>query len=385
VIAMSEPIRVVVVDHVARMSGAEIATLRLVEALGSRVAVHAVLGEDGPLVAALQDAGARVTVLPLPPKVRDLRRDDTVGAGRRSALGASSNYAWQLARLLRRERPDLVHTVSLKAALYGGLAGRLALRPVVWHVHDLVDETHLPGPTVRTVRRAARRLPRLVMANSAATLASLPGAREGRVVPNPVPEPRLSAAPAAGRVRTVGMVGRIAPWKGQDVFLRAFSEAFPVPSRTRAVLAGVPLFGEEAFAARLESLARALRIRDRVDFLGPVDDVDAVLADLDVLVHCSVLPEPFGQVIVEGMAAGVPVVAAAAGGPTEIVTDGLDGLLTSPGDVGDLAFALSRLDYDPALRRRLSQGGFRRAADFSPQRAADAVLGAYGVVLSRDR
>jgi hypothetical protein len=53
--------------------------------------------------------------------------------------------------------------------------------------------------------------------------------------------------------------------------------------------------------------------------------------------------------------------------------------------VGDLAFALSRLDYDPALRRRLSQGGFRRAADFSPQRAADAVLGAYGVVLSRDR
>jgi glycosyltransferase involved in cell wall biosynthesis len=380
---MSEPIRVVVVDHVARMSGAEIATLRLVQALGDRVETHAVLGENGSLVDALQQAGARVTVLPLPDEIRDLRRADTAGPGRRSALGATSNYAWHLARLLRRERPDLVHTVSLKAALYGGLAGRLALRPVVWHVHDLVDETHLPAPTVRTVRRAARRLPRLVMANSGATLAALPGAPRGRVVPNPVPEPRFYAAPAAGRMRTVGMVGRIAPWKGQDVFLRAFAEAFPAPSRTRAVLAGAALFGEEEFAARLDSLARALQIRDRVDFLGQVDDIEGLLADLDVLVHCSVLPEPFGQVIVEAMAAGVPVVAAAAGGPTEIVTDGVDGLLTAPGDAGDLAFALARLDLDPAARRRLAQGGFRRAADFAPELAARSVLQAYDEALGR--
>jgi glycosyltransferase involved in cell wall biosynthesis len=120
-----------------------------------------------------------------------------------------------------------------------------------------------------------------------------------------------------------------------------------------------------------------------VDFAGHVDDVTAVLADLDVLVHCSVQPEPFGQVIVEAMASGVPVVASAAGGPLEIVTDDVDGLLTSPGDVGELAFALSRLDHDPALRRRLTQGGFRRAAAFSPDHAADAVLDAYRAALRR--
>jgi glycosyltransferase involved in cell wall biosynthesis len=380
---MSEPIRVVVVDHVARMSGAEIATLRLVRALGDRVAVHAVLGEDGPLVEALRQADARVTVLPLPAQVRDLRRADTAGDDGRSAVAATGGYAWALARLLRADRPDLVHTVSLKAALYGGLAGRLALRPVVWHVHDMVGTAHLPEAMVRTVQRASRRLPRLVMANSAATLACLPHAPRGRVVPNPVPEPRLTAAPPVGRVRRVGMVGRVTPWKGQDVFLRAFAEAFPAPSRTRAVVVGSALFGEHEYAARLESLARALQIRDRVDFVGHVDDVDAVLFDLDLLVHASVLPEPFGQVVVEAMAAGVPVVAAAAGGPTEIVTDGLDGLLTPPGDVGELAFALARLDLDPRLRQRLSQGGFRRAADFTPQRAAVAVLDAYRDALRR--
>jgi glycosyltransferase involved in cell wall biosynthesis len=381
---MGEPVRVVVVDHVARMSGAEIAVHRLVEALGDRVAVHAVLGEHGPLEQALRDAGAEVTVLELPPQVRDLRRDETDAQQvRRGLLGPTGAYTRALARLLRRQRPDLVHTVSLKAALYGGAAGRLAQVPVVWHVHDLVDPAHLPERTVRLVRRAARHLPRLVMANSAATLASLPGAPLGRVVPNPVPEPRLFAAPAAGRIRRVGMVGRIAPWKGQDVFARAFAQAFPSPSRARAVVVGAPLFGEHEFDARLESLARALQVRDRIDFVGHRSDVEAVLADLDVLVHCSVQPEPFGQVVVEAMAAGVPVVAAAAGGPLEIVTEGVDGLLTAPGDVGDLAFALSRLDYDPALRRLLAQGGFRRAAAFTPDRAAEAVLDAYRAALRR--
>jgi glycosyltransferase involved in cell wall biosynthesis len=317
-------------------------------------------------------------------EVRDLRRDATAGTGaRRSLLGPTSASTAALARLLREQRPDLVHTVSLKAALYGGAAGRLARVPVVWHVHDLVEPTHLPEPTVRLVRRAARHLPRLVMANSEVTLASLPRAPRGRVVPNPVPEPRLVAAPAAGRLRRVGIVGRVAPWKGQDVFLQAFAAAFPPPSHTRAVVVGAPLFGEHEYDERLESLARALQIRDRVDFVGHLDDVTPVLADLDALVHCSVQPEPFGQVIVEAMAAGVPVIAAAAGGPLEIATDGADALLTPPGDVGELAFALSRLDLDPGLRRRLSQGGFRRAAAFSPQRAADAVLAAYREVRGR--
>ena len=96
----------------------------------------------------------------------------------------------------------------------------------------------------------------------------------------------------------------------------------------------------------------------------------AELAEVDALVHASVIPEPFGRVIVEGMAAGLPVVAAGAGGPDEIVTDGVDGLLYPPGDVGELAVTLQRVATDRGPRRRLGTAAVERARAFSPELAA---------------
>ena len=375
---MPRPPRVVFVDHVARLSGAEIALARLVEALGDRVDAHVVLGEDGPLIVPLRGAGATVTVLPLDPRAGDLRR----GSVRPGALGvgaaaASGAYVRRLAGLLRRLRPDRVHTVSLKAALYGGAAGRLARIPVVWHLHDRITTEDLPASAVRLVRSMARSVPSAVLANSATTLATVPGARRGRVVPNPVPAPPATAPVPDGALHRVAVVGRLAPWKGQDVFLRAFAEAFPTPSPVQGELVGAALFGEDDYAAALRLLVDDLGLAGRVELDGFVADVGARLARSDVLVHCSTMPEPFGQVVVEGMAAGLPVVAADAGGPAEVVTHEVDGLLVPPGDVAALAGALRRLDADPALRRRLAAAGLERATDFHPEVGAAAVLAAY--------
>ena len=85
------------------------------------------------------------------------------------------------------------------------------------------------------------------------------------------------------------------------------------------------------------------------------------------------IPEPFGQVVVEGMAAGLPVIASAGGGPLEVITDGVDGLLCPPGDVHALAKQLQRIAGDEALRRRLGTAARRRAEDFTPERIAAAV------------
>jgi glycosyltransferase involved in cell wall biosynthesis len=104
-----------------------------------------------------------------------------------------------------------------------------------------------------------------------------------------------------------------------------------------------------------------------------------------VLVHSSTVPEPFGQVVVEGMAAGLPVVAAAAGGPLEIVRDGVDGLLYRPGDVEALAAALRRLATDEALRRRLGDAGRANAQRFRPTVAAEQVSGVSRDVVARRR
>lgn len=370
--------RVVYLDHTAVLSGGELALARLLPALD--VEAHAILAQDGPLTERLRAAGATVEILPLAEGTRDLPRE-AVGMGSFAGVVRSSAYSLRLARRLRELRPDLVHANSLKSGLYGGLAARLARIPCVWHVRDRIEDDYLPPAAVRIVRLAARLLPAAVIANSDATLATLPGARRGRVVPSPVPPAPAADGRAPGPLR-IGIVGRLAPWKGQHVFLDAFARAFPNGDE-HGVVVGAALFGadEQAYANGLHDRAQALGIEERIEFKGFREDVAAELAGLDVLVHASVLPEPFGQVVVEGMAAGLPVIATDAGGPAAIVRDGVTGLLVAPGDAVALAAALRRLAADATLRRDLGEAGRICARAYEPAAVAAQVLETYRSVL----
>jgi glycosyltransferase involved in cell wall biosynthesis len=368
-------VNVVIVGHCAQLSGAELATVNLVPHLLG-VHVHVVLGEYGPLVDHITAAGATVEVLPMPAATQQARRENLgwAGAGRHAI--ATSAYTLHLASRLRSMPCDLVHTMSLKAALYGGAAARLAGVPVLWAVHDRIDREGLRPAAVALVRAAARVLPHAIVANSESTRSTLGCARHKTEVQYPAVSiaavPRDSAHPF-----TVGIVGRLAPWKGQHVAVAAFARAFPKGDE-RLRIVGAPLFGEDEYERLLRRLSIDLGIADRVDFTGFTTDVAAELARIDVLAHCSVVAEPFGQVIVEGMAAGLPVVASAAGGPTEIVTHGVDGLLVDPGNEKQLAAAFLRLRNDGQLRRRLGDEACARADDFAPEVAATRLMQTYG-------
>jgi glycosyltransferase involved in cell wall biosynthesis len=161
------------------------------------------------------------------------------------------------------------------------------------------------------------------------------------------------------------------------VFLEAFARAFPEPA-VRAVLVGSATFGEDFYERDLREQVDQLGITDRVEFVGFVDDVQAELERLDLLVHASVLPEPLGNVVLEGMAAGVPVVAADAGGPAEYIEDGLEGLLYPPGDAEALARVLKWVAADFDLRMRLSRGGREKAREFTADPIVRRMLGLYG-------
>jgi glycosyltransferase involved in cell wall biosynthesis len=371
-------LRVVYVDHCAQLSGGELALLRLLPALVD-VDAHVILGEHGPLVDRLRQAGVSVEVMELAAATRGLHRD-RVQPGR-LPVAATLHAAVATVRLaarLRRLRPDIVHTNSLKAALYGGVAGRLASVPVVWHIRDRIADDYLPPAARRLVHAAGRFLPSAVVANSAATLATL-GAHmpPAAVIPSPV-SPAGPARPPRGdgRPLRVGIVGRLAPWKGQGLFLDAFAAAFPDGPEV-AVVVGAALFGEDGHQGELEARAERLGLGARVEFRGFRHDVAGELARLDVLVHASTIPEPFGQVVVEGMAAGLAVVAADAGGPAEVVTDGVDGLLYPMGDAEALAARLRRLAADPAWRRRLGARARVTGADYTAERIAPRVMAAY--------
>lgn len=377
----SSRLRVVYLDHVARLSGGELALLGLLRAVRDEVDARVVLGEDGPLADRLRQEGIAVEVLALEPRLRDVRRRSVRGAGLDPrVLAPLPVYVLRLARRLRELEPDLVHTNSLKSALYGGLAGRLARVPVVWHGRDRISADYLPRTAVRLVRLAARILPSAIVANSAATLATLPRRRRAAVVHNPVEAPELPPRPGEAPL-TIGILGRLAPWKGQHVFLEAFAAAFR-GGEARARVVGGALFGEEEYERTLHEQARRLGIAEQVEFRGFREDVWAELAELDVLVHSSTVPEPFGQVVLEGMAAGLPVVAAKAGGPAELIDDGVSGLLVPPGNPAALAAALAVLATDAGLRLRLGEAARERSRAFTPERTAAELLAVYRSVLA---
>jgi glycosyltransferase involved in cell wall biosynthesis len=253
-------------------------------------------------------------------------------------------------------------------------------------VRDRITEDYLPAPAVRLIQQMTRRLATAVIANSVATLETLEAETNPVVIYSVLPEV-LSDVPvkerASGGPLKFGVVGRLTQWKGQDLFLRAFARAFP-DSSERAVVVGGALFGEaeDAYAQELRRLALALGIDRRVEFRGHRQDVWDELSRLDVLVHASITPEPFGQVILEGMAAGVPVIAAGAGGPVEILQDDVTGVLYRPADERALADSMVRMT-DAALRERLVSAARGSLGPYSPPVVAGQLQELYATVVAR--
>lgn len=356
------PLRVLFFDHVATMSGGEIALLHLLQHLDrTRVEPIVALGEDGPLAARLQGL-APVHVLPIAGDIVNARKD-ALGAASLLRLGAVWNavaYVFRLSRFMRQQRLDLVHTNSLKSDILAGLAARLARVPLIWHIRDRISEDYLPPRVVSLFQRLCRVLPTAIVANSRATAVTLnlkprrPAlfvVHDGTILTPPAPRPEPSSSPI------IGLIGRISPWKGQDVFLQAAAILRPrYPGVTFRII-GKPLFNEVEWDAGLRRLTTELDLDHSVDFVGFREDIPAEIASLTVLVHASVRAEPFGQVIIEGMAARVPVVATNGGGVPEIVAHGVTGLLVPMGDPGAMAAAIDSLLADPARALRIAERG----------------------------
>lgn len=371
----------VVLDHTAALGGAELALARLLDAVDpTRARVRTVLFADGPLRAVLEGAGHEVHVLPLRASVARTERHD-VGP-LRSALQVLTivPFVLRLARLLRRLPVDVVHTTSLKADLIGAPAALLARRPLVWHIHDRISDDYLPRPIVTLVRMLARWVPRHVVVNSLATALTLPGVRRlavaypgvapEQVSPTPVP-----AAPEGAPV--VGIVGRVSPTKGQLEFVRAAELVLRRHPEARFRVVGSALFAEQAYEDEVRAEVDRLGIADRVVLTGFVADPSAELDRFTVCVHASGTPEPFGQVIVEAMVRGVPVVATRGGGVTEIVQpdgEGPYGVLVEPRDPVALAEAISGVLDRPEEARARAEAAWRRARTrFAVSSTADTI------------
>lgn len=341
----------------------------------------------GPLVARATACGLDAGVLPFGTtlaRVGESAIATTAGGARllartAAAAGPVIRYAGRLRSAIRDAAPDIVHTHGIKVHLLAAWANP-GTAAVVWHLHDYLGRRRATAPLLR---RSLRRC-RAIVANSGSVAddarTTLGPAVPIDVVLNAVdleryrPEgPHLDLdalaglPPTDGPVVRIGLVATFSRWKGHVPFLEAFAR-LDNPS-TRAYVVGGPLYqtaGSQHQLAELRAHAARLGIAGRVGFTGFVADADQAIRALDVLVHASTDPEPFGLVIAEAMACGRAVVAAEAGGARELFTPGIDAMGHRPGDVEGLAACLRELA--PSADRRAALG---RAARLTALRRFD--------------
>ncbi|MEG9528778.1 MAG: glycosyltransferase [Hyphomicrobiales bacterium] len=341
------------------MSGAE---LVLRDAVRPWTDARVFLFEDGALGEALRGLGLETRVARRGAGLSGLRRD----ASPMRALPVLKRLAAIAVEIFGAARDcDVVYANSQKAFLLSALPARLAGRPVIWHLHDILDGAHF-GRVQRAVqvRLANACAARVVVPSRAAADAFVrAGGRPSRVtiVPNgldldldPRPQTELRAELGLPAGPLVGVFSRLAPWKGQDVVIDALATLPDV----RCIVVGAALFGEDAYAADLRARVAARGLSDRVLFLGQRADVPRLMQAVDAVVHPSVDPEPFGRTLVEAMLAGVPVIATDAGASAEILDDGAAGILVPPRRPDRLAAALADLFADPdavVARTRLAR------------------------------
>jgi len=366
--AAAQAPRVLAIDQSGVLGGAELSLLEIVKALRARIEV--VLFDDGPFRTALDTAGVNVRVLDSG-ALREVRKQ-----GGTPPLGQALKGVAALVRATaaRARHADVIYANTQRAMVIGALAGRLARRPVVWHLRDIVSAEHFGRKQLRIIKWCAKLGLAHVIANSAASaraFADLTGFDEKQidVVFNGIaaaPFDALRNVPVAtlrARLKLpqdaylVGSFSRLARWKGQHVLL----EAMVLNPHMHAVLVGAPLFGEDPYEVELRAFVANHGLGDRVHFLGFQHDIAACMCAVDAVAHTSITPEPFGRVIVEGMLAQRPVVAARAGGVLEIVEDGVNGVLCEPGDAHGLADVLAELRSNTALRERLVRNGYQTA------------------------
>ena len=359
--------RLLLVSHAGELGGAEYVLLDVARHYGPRC--HVVLFADGPLRGRLKADGIGATVLQADERLLGVRR----GGGALRTLASApavARMAWRLARIARGF--DVLYPNSQKAAVVTMLVGQLVKRPVIWHLHDILSSEHFAAVQRRLVVRLANATARGVIVNSEATRAAFVacGGNPARVqvVLNGVDEAQFAGIErfdAAGMrrslglegVKLVGLFGRLTPWKGQHVLVNALA-ALP---GVHALMVGEALFGEDDYRERLRTQAARLGVADRVHWLGFRSDVPQLMRTVDVVLHASTLPEPFGRVIVEGMLAQRPVLAADHGASRELL-GAEDAMLVPPGDAGHLAMAITRtLAMPPEQVRMLTERNAERA------------------------
>ncbi|MTJ48963.1 glycosyltransferase family 4 protein [Dolichospermum sp. UHCC 0259] len=333
--------KILFLDQSGKPGGAELCLVDIAKPYGKNALVG--LFADGDFRKLLTENQVPVEVL----------TTQAIKVGKQSGLFQALGSLGQIIPLInqvvqRARKYDLIYANTQKALVVGAIASFLARRPLVYHLHDILSLEHFSKTNLRVAVNLINRCAALVIANSQASkMAFLEAGGKSdlvQVVYNGFAAKNYEVDELEVRnLRenlkledkfVIGHFSRLSPWKGQHILIDALSQC---PQDVVVILVGDALFGEQEYVHDLHQKVTALGLENQVKFLGFRADIPQLMTMCDLVTHTSTAPEPFGRVIVEAMLCGKPVIAAEAGGAVELVEDGINGFLVTPGEPQELA------------------------------------------------
>jgi glycosyltransferase involved in cell wall biosynthesis len=383
---MARRIKILYLNTYTAISGAEIAMLELIAHLDRyQIDPLVICPRQGQFTDLCIRNGIQVKVLPGLPQH---------GSRARETYRSLVPIALQIASLIRQENVALVHSNSPRAGYFGGLGARLAGVPSVIHVRDTNQTPFASASKSQLLDGLANRFIVVSDATRKTITAKRPRLEQkiAVVYDGIAAMPEISVDELTKVKHGLGLdgcgpicvvIGTITALKGQKIAIQAMArlkEQFP-ESRLLIVGATVTL----ADVAYREELLKEIQLgglEDQIIFTGFRDDIAAILASSDILIHPSILPDAFPHVLLEASMSGTAMIGSAIGGIPEIIVDGETGCLVPPGNAQALASAITALWMDPAWRARMSERSIEKSrSDFSMQTYAKKIHAIYQELL----
>lgn len=357
--------RVLFVDHVDRvLGGAEINLIELIEEARRR-------GDWEIAVACRSGSRLGQSIAKLGVK----QFDYGFGDGLNRLRFAGKSFPWtglldgvialreasrDLETIIDRSEAQFVISCTNKDHL--ALSGASKRSRSIWWINDLITAAFFPAPARLMLKRSAKKADALIAVSNAVREAL--GIESARVIHNGISPQKYQSEPGVLR-RTLGvahneplfgLIGRITPWKGHELFLEIATRWIEGGRAGRFLIIGEAFNEDGGFEKALRDAVTASHsLSNRVRFLPFQDRLADTLCDLTAILHTSLHPEPFGRVIIEAMAAGTPVIAAKRGGPAEIIQHGKNGLLVEPGVATDYLGQMDMLLKNPDAAAQIAQ------------------------------
>ncbi len=269
---------------------------------------------------------------------------------------------FRIARVILADNIDIVHSNNSREAI---LAAKFLRKKIVLHLHGISDIKKDPARDKADIY--------LSISENVKGLAIEKNYDENKIItlPNPVVSRNVDFIKKTSYMNKFrisetdnifGMVGRIVDWKGQLEFIDAVKIVVSELKNVKVLIIGDVSDGADQYFLEVKSKIIQLGLQDYIYITGYIEDVQNVMATLNLLVHCSIEPEPFGLVITEAMDLGIPVIAANIGAPLEIIKDKRTGFLVDPLHAEKMAELIIRLLTDKKLAQVIGQSGKRDVA-----------------------